>query len=131
MKLKVLTIITAAATVALTDADMDRADGAGRRRLTFSDVDAVIKESARRRLANVQIDLVIEMDTCAERGFTSNDECLASLVTALEDAAASGLLAERLKYWADFYDVPFEDINLGINNISALPRGTRPARAVL
>ena len=67
------------------------------------------------------------MDTCAERGFTSNDECLASLMTALEEAAASGLLAERLKYWSDYYDVPFEDINLGINNISTTPRGNGPA----
>eukprot|EP00629_Pelagomonadales_sp_RCC1024_P000571 CAMPEP_0119262642 /NCGR_PEP_ID=MMETSP1329-20130426/2296_1 /TAXON_ID=114041 /ORGANISM="Genus nov. species nov., Strain RCC1024" /LENGTH=540 /DNA_ID=CAMNT_0007262305 /DNA_START=96 /DNA_END=1718 /DNA_ORIENTATION=- len=80
------------------------------------DSTVTILERRRKLLQNdkrAQIDLTVLMDTCAQAGFTSNDECLASFVTAIDESAASGQLAERLNYWAAFFGLPgFPDITV-------------------
>mmetsp|Transcript_16362 Transcript_16362/g.49253 ORF Transcript_16362/g.49253 Transcript_16362/m.49253 type:complete len:571 (+) Transcript_16362:157-1869(+) len=76
-----------------------------------------------------QVDLTINMGkpykTCAQVGFTSADDCLngegflpPSLVENMDEAIESGLYAERLKFWGEYYGRAFPD---GISVVGVLP----------
>lgn len=73
--------------------------------------DEVVDVRRRRRLdeetngTSAVIDFSALIDTCAELGFTSVDDCAAAFDEELTDAAESGELAERINYWANYYGV--------------------------
>jgi len=68
------------------------------------------------------IEVTIDMDTCAEAGFNSNDECLAGLVANINAASESGFLAERILYWANYFGMTISpDVS-----VTGVTPGTEP-----
>eukprot|EP00631_Chrysoreinhardia_giraudii_P008928 CAMPEP_0197417822 /NCGR_PEP_ID=MMETSP1170-20131217/3751_1 /TAXON_ID=54406 /ORGANISM="Sarcinochrysis sp, Strain CCMP770" /LENGTH=521 /DNA_ID=CAMNT_0042944821 /DNA_START=62 /DNA_END=1627 /DNA_ORIENTATION=+ len=72
---------------------------------------SVTIDDSRRRLQDGNVTATITysvlLDTAASNGFSSTDEALETMEDEVADSAATGELAERINYWADYFGSDF------------------------